>query len=161
MDTSPIQIRTVITWAKLLGKMLFYLWCISRTFTGLCIQWKQCYACAYLRTSPWREWRNGVTGLRIRKHGTGWRWVVSFTPRPLHSRGNGLWYPLSRSWVSINVGLDTVPCRDSNRNSSVVQPAAGRYTHVCESNTHFGTFIVYLSLEVKEPKRKTASSAVA
>jgi hypothetical protein len=28
--------------------------------------------------------------------GTRWRWVVSFTPRPLYPRGKRPWYPLSR-----------------------------------------------------------------
>jgi hypothetical protein len=26
--------------------------------------------------------------------GTRWRWVVSFTPRPIYSRGKSSWYPL-------------------------------------------------------------------
>jgi hypothetical protein len=28
--------------------------------------------------------------------GTGWRWVVSFTPRPLYLQGKRPWYPLDR-----------------------------------------------------------------
>jgi hypothetical protein len=28
---------------------------------------------------------------------TTWRWVVSFTPRPLYPQGKSLWYPLDRS----------------------------------------------------------------
>jgi hypothetical protein len=28
--------------------------------------------------------------------GTSWRWVVSFTPRPLYPRGKSLWYRLDR-----------------------------------------------------------------
>jgi hypothetical protein len=28
--------------------------------------------------------------------GTGWRWVVSFTPRPIYSQGKSSWYPLDR-----------------------------------------------------------------
>jgi hypothetical protein len=28
--------------------------------------------------------------------GTRWRWVVSFTPRPLYPKGKGPWYKLDR-----------------------------------------------------------------
>jgi hypothetical protein len=28
--------------------------------------------------------------------GTRWRWVVSFTPRPLYPQGKSPWYPLDR-----------------------------------------------------------------
>jgi hypothetical protein len=28
--------------------------------------------------------------------GTGWRWVVSFTPRPFYPQGKSPWYPLDR-----------------------------------------------------------------
>jgi len=33
---------------------------------------------------------------RILDLGTRWRWVVSFTPRPLYSQGKSPWYPLGR-----------------------------------------------------------------
>jgi hypothetical protein len=33
---------------------------------------------------------------RIIDLGTRWRWVVSFTPRPLYSQGKNPWYPLDR-----------------------------------------------------------------
>jgi hypothetical protein len=60
----------------------------------------------YLKTMSWRhmgEWRYNSTFLDI---GTSWKWVVSFTPLPLHPRGKIPRYPLhrrlggpySRSW---------------------------------------------------------------
>jgi hypothetical protein len=42
-------------------------------------------------------WRSGGIAPRIRDLGTRWRWVVSFTPRPLYPQGNSPWYPLDRS----------------------------------------------------------------
>jgi hypothetical protein len=40
----------------------------------------------------------GIGGIapRILNLGTGWRWVVSFTPRPLYPRGKSSWYTLDR-----------------------------------------------------------------
>jgi hypothetical protein len=62
---------------------------------------------------------------------TSWRWVVSFTPRPLYPRGKSLQYPLDRKlsgpqspWRSEN----SWPHRDPNSDLSVVQPVASRYT---------------------------------
>jgi hypothetical protein len=50
----------------------------------------------YLSTIPWRyigEWKYNST---IHNLGTGWRWVVSLTLRPLYHRGNRLRCPLYR-----------------------------------------------------------------
>jgi hypothetical protein len=52
---------------------------------------------------PVREWMYRPTFLDL---GTSWRWVVSFTPRPLNPRGKKpgtLWI---WGWVSPRVGLD-------------------------------------------------------
>jgi hypothetical protein len=53
-----------------------------------------------LSTTPWRR-IGGVkvqtgTDPRILDLGTRWRWVVSFTPRPLYSHGKSPWYLLDR-----------------------------------------------------------------
>jgi hypothetical protein len=51
--------------------------------------------CAYLiEYTPWRhvgKWRYSPTILNL---GTGWRWVVRFTPRPLYPREKSPWYRL-------------------------------------------------------------------
>jgi hypothetical protein len=39
---------------------------------------------------------NGGVAPRILDFGTRWRWVVSFTPRPVHLQGKSPWYPLDR-----------------------------------------------------------------
>jgi len=39
---------------------------------------------------------SGDIAPRILNLGTRWRWVVSFTPRPLYLRGKSPWYPLHR-----------------------------------------------------------------
>jgi hypothetical protein len=41
-------------------------------------------------------WGNGGIAPRIIDLGTRWRWVVSFTPRPLYPQGKNPWYPLNR-----------------------------------------------------------------
>jgi hypothetical protein len=42
-------------------------------------------------------WGSGDIAARIFDLGTRWRWVVSFTPRPLYLQGKSPWYPLDRS----------------------------------------------------------------
>jgi hypothetical protein len=39
-------------------------------------------------------WRSGCIAPRILDIGSRWRWVVSFTPRPLYPQGKSPWYPL-------------------------------------------------------------------
>jgi hypothetical protein len=67
--------------------------------------------------------------------GTSWKWVVSFTPLPLYPRGKSPRYqfytrlgrppaPVWTTWRREN----SWPYRDSNSDSSVVQPVASRYT---------------------------------
>jgi hypothetical protein len=91
--------------------------------------------------SLWFNWaprREGVLGSgvivpRIIDFGTRWRWVVSFTPRPLYSQGKTPWYPLYRK-----LGM---PQRRSGRGEEeknsqplprlelpIIQPVAQRYT---------------------------------
>jgi hypothetical protein len=41
-------------------------------------------------------WGNGGISPRILDLGTRWRWVVSFTQRPLYTQGKSPWYPLDR-----------------------------------------------------------------
>jgi hypothetical protein len=41
-------------------------------------------------------WGSGGIAPRILNQGTRWRWVVSFTPRPLYPQGKNPWYPLDR-----------------------------------------------------------------
>jgi len=43
--------------------------------------------------------RNGGIAPRVLDLGTRWRWVVSFTPRPLYPQEKSPWYPLYRRLV--------------------------------------------------------------
>jgi hypothetical protein len=52
-------------------------------------------------------WGSGVIAPRILDPGTRWRWVVSFTHRPLYPPGKSPWYPLDRR-------LREMVCRDMN-----------------------------------------------
>jgi hypothetical protein len=73
--------------------------------------------------------------------GTSWRWVVNFTPRPLYPRGKSPRYPLDRRLggpqsQSGRFGEMKIldPHRDSNSDSSVVQPVASQIiTRIWES----------------------------
>jgi hypothetical protein len=81
--------------------------------------------------------RNGSIAPRILDLGTRWRWVVSFTPRPLYPQGkrrNSVTH-----WLGGCVGprsiLDTVEKkiilttrRETNPRTPIVQPVAQHYT---------------------------------
>jgi hypothetical protein len=59
------------------------------------VKLSQCFS--WLGTTPWR--RIGEVELYLHSLfdlGTRWRWVVSFTPRPLYPQGKSPWYPLYR-----------------------------------------------------------------
>jgi hypothetical protein len=78
-------------------------------------------------------WGNGGIALRILDLGIRWRWVISFTPRPLYPQGKSPWYPLRRNWVGPRTGLNAVvrriissPYRDSN--PPIIRPVAHLYT---------------------------------
>jgi hypothetical protein len=50
-----------------------------------------------LSTTPWRRLGSGGVAPRTLDFGIRWRWVVSFTPRPLYRQVKSPWYPLNRS----------------------------------------------------------------
>jgi hypothetical protein len=56
-------------------------------------------------------WGNGIVALRILNLGTKWRWVISFTPRPLYPRGTIHRYPLHRRLNVPQCRLDEVAKR--------------------------------------------------
>jgi len=72
-------------------------------------------------------WGRWGTALRIFDFGTRWRWVVSFTPRPLYSQGKGPWYSLDRrlGWPQGRSGRggekNSQPRRDSNHDHLIFQ----------------------------------------
>jgi hypothetical protein len=76
-------------------------------------------------------WRNGGITPHLLNHGSRWRWVVSFTPRPLYLRGKSPRYPLdrrlggpqSRSGHSGDEENKSLPFPAGNR-TLVVQPIA-------------------------------------
>jgi hypothetical protein len=80
------------------------------------------------------EWRYSSTVLDI---GTRWRWVVSFTPRPLYPRGNPpppfLGTHWIGGWVCLRAGLDHVEkrtilqCRESNPGRPGRSPSLSRH----------------------------------
>jgi hypothetical protein len=65
---------------------------------------------------------------RIFDLGTRWRWVVSFTTRPLYPQGKRPWYPLDRR---LGGSQSRSGCGGEENNSQLrpeIQPVAQRYT---------------------------------
>jgi hypothetical protein len=78
-------------------------------------------------------WESGGTAPHILNLGTRWRWVVSFTPRPLYPQGKSPQYPLDRRLG----GLQSRSGRGVKEKNSqslpvlerpIIQPVAQRYT---------------------------------
>lgn len=59
-----------------------------------------------LNSTPWRIWRSGCVETRIPDLCTRWRWVASFTVRPVNLRGNSQQNPLHRSFGGPQNGSD-------------------------------------------------------
>jgi hypothetical protein len=80
-------------------------------------------------------WGSGGIVPRLLDLGTGWKWVVSFTPRPLYPQGKSPGTHWIGGWVGPRAILDTVvkrkilsPHRKSNSRTSIIQPVANCYT---------------------------------
>jgi hypothetical protein len=63
--------------------------------------------------------------------GTRWRWVVSFTHRPLYPQGKSRWYPFDRRLGGLQSPSgrggeekNSQPRRESNPRTPIVQPVA-------------------------------------
>jgi hypothetical protein len=106
-------------------------------------------------------WGSGSIAPRTLDLGTRWRWVVSFTPRPLYPPGKSSWYPLDRRLGgpqsrSGHGGKDknSQPLRESNRWTPIAQPVARRYTdraitaliNICYSHLFSIIFITLIIL---------------
>jgi hypothetical protein len=86
--------------------------------------------------------------------GTSWRWVVSFKPLPLYTRGNSPSVPIGQEagWAPEPVWTmwrreNFCPHRDSNFHPSVVQPVASLYTDwATEDYEHFFYYLSRISL---------------
>jgi hypothetical protein len=72
--------------------------CVTYVGGGGCIRLPMCTA--------WRHLGCGGVAPLIINVGTRWNWMVSCTPRPLHSRGDGLRYPLNRRLAGPQTGLE-------------------------------------------------------
>jgi hypothetical protein len=92
------------------------IWIIKVKYLSLCFNW-----------APRHEGVLGSGGIapRILDLGTIWRWVVSFTPRPLYPKERAPGTHWIGGWVGPRAVLDAVvkrkvpsPCRDSNHRSS-------------------------------------------
>jgi hypothetical protein len=78
-------------------------------------------------------WGSGGVASRILDFGTRWRWVVSFTPRPLYPQGRSPWYSLARRLG----GPQSLSGRGGEEKNSqplpgleppIIQPVDQRYT---------------------------------
>jgi hypothetical protein len=80
-------------------------------------------------------WGSGGIAPRILNLGTRWRWVVSFTPRPLYPRERAPGTDWIGGWVGPRAVLDAVvkrkipsSLRELNLRTPIVQPVAQHYT---------------------------------
>jgi hypothetical protein len=70
--------------------------------------------------TPWPIPPPQTVTVRIPDIDTRWRWVMSFTFRPLYCQGNRPWYPLDRGLVDPRASMDgivtnkSLPYRDQN-----------------------------------------------
>jgi hypothetical protein len=73
-------------------------------------------------------WGSGGTATRILELGTRWRWVVSFTPRPLYPQGKRPWYPLDgrlggpQNQCTIFICLRTTPLLTMEIKLCIIRP---------------------------------------
>jgi hypothetical protein len=112
----------------------FYVCCEPKTCFNVKVKLTLCFNWA-----PRHEGILGSRGIAPLIHlGTRWKWVVSFTPRPLYRR-EGAPGTHCTLWLGGCVGpravLDAVvkrkipsPRRESNPTTPIVQPVAQRYT---------------------------------
>jgi hypothetical protein len=78
-------------------------------------------------------WGNRGIVPRILDLGTRWRWVVSFTPRPLYSQGKSLWHSLDRRLGGPQIRSGQGGEEKSSQSlpgieSLIIQSVAQRYT---------------------------------
>jgi hypothetical protein len=80
-------------------------------------------------------WGSGCIDSHFLDLGTSWRWVVSFTPRPLYPREKSPRYPLDRRLGGLQSrsgrfgeGKIFDPTGTRTPTPSIVQPVASRYT---------------------------------
>jgi hypothetical protein len=91
----------------------------------------------YVYTSvclPKTYWGSGSIAPRILVLGIRWRWVVSFTPRPLYPQGKSPWYSLDRRLGgphnrSGRGGEEKNSQPPPGIEPQIVQPVAQRYTN--------------------------------
>ena len=84
-----------------------------------------------MQLCPATPWWNAGGGSEcaaplIRKLGTGWRWVVSLTLRPLYSGTHRI-----GGWVGPRAGLDVWKRKDSVAHVHTVHPCGGHLHRLC------------------------------
>jgi hypothetical protein len=91
-------------------------WYLSKVKLSLCFNWKSCHEDVL---------GNGGVAPHILDLGSRWRWVVSFTPRPLNPRERAPFTHWIGGWVGPGAGLVALvkkkipdPCWVSNTRSS-------------------------------------------
>jgi hypothetical protein len=97
--------------------------------------------------------------------GTRWRWVVSFTPRPLYPQGNNIPYPLdkrlggpqSRSGCG-DEQKKTSPRRVSNPDRPIVQPVASRCTDRAITDLGRSQFVTFSGVDPEKGNFKRCAA---
>jgi hypothetical protein len=104
-------------------------------------------------------WRSGGIAPRILDLGTRWRWVVSFTPRPLYPRERAPGAHWIGGWVGPKAVLDAEvkrkipsPRRESKPRTPNVQTVAQRYTDWAITALASGRVEVFIGFWLGGPK---------
>jgi hypothetical protein len=102
---------------------------------------------------------NGCIDLCILDVNTSWRWVISFTFRPLYPWKVTPPIPIVWEWVGLRTGLDDVECRKLSPLTgleiypSAAQPVASHYTDWATRQCHWGFEEVVICLTVYSANR--------
>jgi hypothetical protein len=98
-----------------------------------------------MKTCGWGDWKYSSTILDL---GIRWRWVVSFTPRRLYSRGQSPWCVLDRRFGGSQSRFGRCgerkilySCRESNPGLPACSPSLYVQTEIWKKQLGFATLL--------------------
>jgi len=91
-------------------------------------------------------WGSGSIVPHILGLGTRWRWVVSFTSRPLYPKGKNPWYPLG-GWLGPRTALDIMVKR------KIPNPMPGLEPPIIQTVAHWAIRLLFCYSKGTEIKK--------